>query len=151
MCNAEQLNYSPWIEKFQLWRKITDSESNYFREASAEGWPHRDVWDSRRTSTTVISSHLSQVTTTWEVINWSCISIITGWMFTSSSSPRESSVRGIVFHRLLWMRHPWIHWNGNWTISGRIWATNKLCFSSPLFIKFKFKYSVYQFYFIFLL
>ena len=25
-------------------------------------------------------------------------------------------------------------------ISGRIWATNNLCFSSPLFIKFKFKF-----------
>jgi len=41
------------------------------------------------------------------------------------------------------MRHPWIHSNGNWTISGRIWATNKLCFSSPLFIKFKFKQQIW--------
>jgi len=83
---------------------------------------------------------LSLVTTTWEVINWSCISIITGRMFASSSSPRESSVRGIVFHRLSWMRHPWIHSNRSWVISGRIWATNKLCFSSLLFIKFKFNW-----------
>jgi len=62
-------------------------------------------------------------------------------MFVSFSSPRESSVRGIV-HRLSWMRHPWIHSNGNWMISGRIWATSKLCFSSPLFIKFKFRNAV---------